>query len=71
MKSLNVKIRNEIANSYYLKLLAKDDKITKDKKNELYNSAYEIDKKIVFYKKLSYMLKEQENDTRFNRSNCR
>lgn len=71
MKSLNVKIRNEIANSYYLKLLAKDDKITKDKKNELYNSAYEIDKKIVFYKKLSYMLKEQENDTRFNRSNSR
>lgn len=71
MKSLNVKIRNEIANSYYLKLLAKDDKITKDKKNELYSSAYEIDKKIVFYKKLSYMLKEQENDTRFNRSNSR
>lgn len=71
MKSLNVKIRNEIANSYYLKLLAKDDKITKDKKNELYNSAYEIDKKIIFYKKLSYMLKEQENDTRFNRSNSR
>ena len=71
MKSLNVKIRNEIANSYYLKLLAKDDKITKDKKDELYNSAYEIDKKIIFYKKLSYMLKEQENDTRFNRSNSR
>lgn len=71
MKSLNVKIRNEIANSYYLKLLAKDDKITKDKKNELYNSAYEIDKKIIFYKKLNYMLKEQENDTRFNRSNSR
>ena len=71
MKTLNNKIRNEIANSYYLRTLAKDDKITKDKKNELYNSVNELDKKIIFYKKLSNQLKEQENDTRFNRSNNR
>lgn len=71
MKTLNNKIRNEIANSYYLRTLAKDDKITKDKKNELYNSVNELDKKIIFYKKLSNQLKEQENDTRFNRSNSR
>lgn len=66
MKSLNNKIRNEIANSQYLRDLAKSDKLSQDKVTELYEQAKINDKKIIFLKHLSNALKETENETKNN-----
>lgn len=66
MKSLNNKIRNEIANSQYLRDLAKSDKLSQDKVTELYEQAKINDKKIIFLKHLSNALKENENETKNN-----
>lgn len=62
MKELNNKIRNSIANSYHLRELAKDRKTPKEKSFELNELARENDKKIIFFKKLSNVLKENEKD---------
>lgn len=62
MKELNNKIRNGIANSYYLRSLAKDNKLTQEEKDRAYNNVKEIDKKILFYKKLNKALKNIEKD---------
>ena len=39
MKELQNKIRSEIATSYYLRNLAKNDKIPREKVNEIYSEA--------------------------------
>lgn len=68
MKELNDKIRNSIANSYHLRELAKDDKITQERSFQLNELARENDKKIIFFKKLSNVLKENEKDNTTVRS---
>lgn len=62
MKELNDKIRNGIANSYYLRSLAKDNRLTQEEKDRAYSNVKEIDKKILFYKKLNKALKNIEKD---------
>lgn len=62
MKVLNDKIRNDIANSYYLRSKTKDDKITKEKKDELFRALRANDRKIIFLKGLSAALKKVEKD---------
>lgn len=63
MKNLNNKIRNSIANSYRLRELAKDYKLTQEEKNKAYENADKIDKKILFYKNFSKALKNiKKND---------
>lgn len=62
MKELNNKIRNGIANSYYLRSLAKDNKLTQEEKDRAYKNVKEIDKRILFYKKLNNALKETQKD---------
>ena len=49
MRQINDKIRNGIANSYYLRSLAKDDKLTKEERDKIYENVKLIDKKIMFY----------------------
>lgn len=60
MKTLNDKIRHDISKSYQLRKLAKDDKITPKKRNELYEAMHKNDKKIRFLKNLNNALKEIE-----------
>lgn len=62
MRSLNDKIKNGIANSYRLRELAKDDKLTQEKCFELNKMANDNDRKIMFYKKLANALKQTENE---------
>ena len=62
MKELNDKIRNGIANSYYLRSLAKDSKLTQEEKDRAYKNVKEIDKKILFYKNLNNALRNIEKD---------
>ena len=62
MRQINDKIRNGIANSYYLRSLAKDDKLTQQEKDKLYENVKLLDKKILFYKHLNNALKERENE---------
>ena len=62
MMDINKKIRNGIANSYHLRELAKDNKITQKTKDRLYQQAKENDKKILFYKRLSNALKEAQKE---------
>lgn len=62
MRELNDKIRNGIANSYYLRSLAKDDKLTREERDKIYNNVKLIDKKILFYKNLNNALKEVKKD---------
>ena len=62
MKELNDKIRNGIANSYYLRSLAKDTKLTQEEKDRAYENVKEIDKKILFYKKLNNAFKNIEKN---------
>lgn len=64
MRELNNKIRNNIANAYYLRNVVKDEKIDPTRKDEIFNYLEELDKKIQFYKRLSVVLKEMENDNR-------
>lgn len=68
MLELNNKIRNSIANSYHLKELAKDSKITQEKSFELHQKANEIDRKIIFLKKLSNALRETKNEEKIQHS---
>lgn len=62
MRQINDKIRNGIANSYYLRSLAKDDKLSKEERDKVYDNVKLIDKKILFYKNLNNALKEVEKD---------
>ena len=62
MKELNDKIRNGIANSYYLRSLAKDTKLTQEEKDRAYENVKEIDKKILFYKNLNNAFKNIEKN---------
>ena len=64
MRELNNKIRNNIANAYYLRNIVKDEKIDPTRKDEIFNHLEELNKKILFYKKLSSVIKEMENDNR-------
>ena len=64
MRELNNKIRNNIANAYYLRNVVKDEKIDPTRKDEIFNYLEELNKKILFYKKLSSVIKEMENDNR-------
>lgn len=62
MRELNDKIRNEIANSYYLRSLAKDDKLTQEERDKIYDNVKLLDKKIMFYKNLNNALREMKNE---------
>lgn len=62
MRTINDKIRNGIANSYYLRSLAKDSRLTQEEKDKAYKNVKELDKKILFYKNLNNALKELENE---------
>lgn len=62
MRQINDKIRNNIANSYYLRTLAKDDKLTKEEQYNIYKYVEELDKKIIFYKLLNNALKETKDE---------
>jgi hypothetical protein len=64
MRELNNKIRNNIANAYYLRNVVKDEKIDPTRKDEIFNYLEELNKKILFYKKLNSVIKEMENDNR-------
>ena len=64
MRELNNKIRNNIANAYYLRNIVKDEKIDPTRKDEIFNYLEKLNKKILFYKKLSSVIKEMENDNR-------
>ena len=71
MRELNNKIRNGIANSYYLRSLAKDDKLTQEERDKIYDNVKLLDKKIIFYKNLNNAIremKEEKNNKRKNRS---
>lgn len=50
MRELNDKIRNGIANSYYLRNLAKDDKLTQQERDKIYDNVKLLDKKYYFIK---------------------
>lgn len=71
MRELNNKIRNNIANAYYLRNVVKDEKIDPTRKDEIFNYLEELNKKILFYKKLSSVIKEMENDNRSIQSHKR
>ena len=45
MRELQDKIRNGIANSYYLRSLAKDDKLTREERDRIYETIHKNDKK--------------------------
>ena len=62
MRQINDKIRNGIANSYYLRSLAKDDKLTQQERDKIYDNVKLLDKKIIFYKNLNNALKEIKNE---------
>lgn len=62
MRAINDKIRNGIANAYYLKGQALDPKIDREKSFEIHEQVKQIDKKILFYKHLNNALKEIENE---------
>lgn len=67
MLSINNKIRNDIANNYRLRQLAKDSTLSKEKTDELYTEVSNINKRIIFLKKLEKELKEQNNDKQINK----
>ena len=71
MRELNNKIRNNIANAYYLRNIVKDEKIDPTRKDEIFNHLEELNKKILFYKKLNNVIKEMENDNRSIQSHRR
>lgn len=62
MRQINDKIRNGIANSYYLRSLAKDDKLTQEERDKIYDNVKLLDKKIMFYKNLNNALREMKNE---------
>lgn len=70
MRELNDKIRNGIANSYYLRSLAKDDKLTQEERDKIYDNVKLLDKKIMFYKNLNNAMREMK-DEKNNKSNNR
>ena len=71
MRELNNKIRNNIANAYYLRNVVKDEKIDPTRKDEIFNYLEKLNKKILFYKKLNNVIKEMENDNRSIQSHRR
>ena len=62
MRQINDKIRNGIANSYYLRNLAKDDKLTQQERDKIYDNVKLLDKKILFYKNLNNAIREMKNE---------
>jgi hypothetical protein len=70
MRQINDKIRNGIANSYYLRGLAKDDKLTQEERDKIYDNVKLLDKKIMFYKNLNNAMREMK-DEKNNKSNNR
>lgn len=62
MRELNDKIRNGIANSYYLRSLAKDSRLSREEREKVYTNVKELDKKILFYKYLNNALKEIKDE---------
>lgn len=62
MRQINDKIRNGIANSYYLRSLAKDDKLTQEERDKIYDNVKLLDKKIMFYKNLNNALREMKDE---------
>lgn len=61
MRDIQNKIRNGIANSYQLRSLAKDEKITKDERDRIYQIVQQNDKRIKYYMKMNNILREQKN----------
>ena len=70
MRELQDKIRNGIANSYHLRSLAKDDKLTPEERDKIYDNVKLLDKKIMFYKNLNNAIREMK-DEKNNKSNNR
>ena len=66
MKELQNMIRNKISTSYKLRDLEKNDKISREKVNEIYAEAKKHDEKIKFLKNLSNALKEEQNENKTN-----
>lgn len=66
MKELQNKIRSEIATSYHLRELAKDEKLSRDKVTEIYEEAKKHDEKIIFLKNFKKALEEQDEIKRNN-----
>ena len=62
MKDIQNKIRNGIANSYHLRSLAKDDRLTPEERNRVFEILELNNKKIIYYKMMSRILKEQKNE---------
>ena len=62
MRNLQDKIRNGIANSYYLRSLAKDDKLTREERDRIFKIIEQNDEKIKYYMKMNKMLKEKKDD---------
>lgn len=62
MRDLQDKIRNGIANSYYLRSLAKDDKLTKEERDRIFKIIEQNDEKIKYYMKMNKMLREKKDD---------
>ena len=60
MKELQNMIRSEIATSYRLRDLAKNDKISREKTTQIYEEAKKHDKKIIFLKNFKKALEEQK-----------
>lgn len=62
MRDLQDKIRNGIANSYYLRSLAKDDKLTREERDRIFKIIEQNDEKIKYYMKMNKMLREKKDD---------
>ena len=60
MKELQNMIRSEIATSYRLRDLAKNDKISREKTTQIYEEAKKHDKKIIFLKNFKKALEDQK-----------
>ena len=67
MRDIQNKIRNGIANSYHLRSLAKDDRLTPEERNRVFEIIEQNNKKIIYYKMMSRILKEQKNENHTKR----
>ena len=67
MRDIQNKIRNSIANSYHLRSLAKDDRLTPEERNRVFEIIEQNNKKIIYYKMMSRILKEQKNENHTKR----
>lgn len=67
MRDIQNKIRNSIANSYHLRSLAKDDRLTPEERNRVFEIIEQNNKKIIYYKMMSRILKEKDNENHTKR----